>query len=121
MAFKEKATRAVEQLAEMYRSRGDVEARLAAAGERTRNVVATVNGPLMQAMAKATYYTEPAVVEMLQKGAPLLGSIQASPDCKEGNYEEARYPELLKSECKERNLKLLESLWRDKHENFLEK
>jgi hypothetical protein len=120
MAFREKATLAVERLAAMYHSRGEVAAWLESTEEEVRRVVATVNGPLLTAMAKATNYSDPEVVEMMRRGAPLLGKIPASPDCKPGVYSEARDPELLKGECKARNKELLGSLRRDKHADYLE-
>ena len=120
MAFREKATLSIERLAEMYRRSGEATAWLESTEKAVRGVVEPVSGPLLAALAKATAYSDPEVVEMLRRGAPLLGKIPASPDCKPGEYSEARDPELLRRECQARNKELLGSLKRDKHADYLE-
>jgi hypothetical protein len=115
MAAREKATQAIEQLAATFHQKGEVAAWLAGAEEEVRQVIGSVNGPLMAALVKSTGYSQGDVVDMMQKGAPLLGRIPASPDCRPGEYSQARDPSLLGNECKERNEALLASLRNDAH------
>ena len=122
MAFRERATQAVERLGEQMRQQGETADWLESADKALRQVVELVNGPLMMDVVKATRYADSGVVDMMHEGAPLVGRIPASPNCVVGNgcrRAEAREPALLRGECKERNVEFLATLKSDKHAGFL--
>ena len=117
--FREKATRNIEKCGRELWKNGATTEWMAHADEEIRNVSKTVNGPLMEMLAKATDYKAPQDVQMMRLGAPILGEIPAAPCCATRAHKKAGEPEDLRRECRHRNEQLLASLRQDPHCDFL--
>ena len=85
-----------------------------------RAVVESVNGPVMEELARETGYSDMGAVSMMRDGAPLLRRIPASPECKAQEYAAANDPRQLREECKARNRELLTTLRKDSHAEYLQ-
>ena len=119
--WREAATQAIEKRAQHLRCIGAVEEWFQGVDETVRGVASSVNGPLLEELARESHFEDVTCVECFRVGAPLLGPIRSSSDPKKHTYPKGKDAEQLRKECRERNEKLLRTLKEDPHGDYLEK
>ena len=117
MTTREKRTKKLEEMGAAMWHDGRVQKWQEKADPAARKVIRTVNGPLLEKLAKATRYEGPGVVKSLQKGGPILGKIPAAPECEpvggRRKSDQTLEAQDLRGQCRTRNEELLRSLKQD--------
>ena len=120
MDERERRVEAIENRARELRRTGEVGRWLAEADPKARAVAAGVNGPLLLQLAQDTRFTDCDCVDTLRYGAAAMGDLKGAADSTPHEYPPAECTEALKASCKERNKKLVASLRKDPHADFLQ-
>ena len=87
--------------------------------ELVKKMCTSVNGPALEALAKATHYEDAECVNFFRWGAPLFGKLPCSINGKKQDYPQHASLENLRDSVHALNRKLIASLKEDKHSEVL--
>ena len=79
----------------------------------------SVNGPAMEALAKATGYTDTSCIDFFRYGAPLMGKLPQTTNGREEKYSEPVAVEDLMKSTRALNKKLVHTLKEEQHSAML--
>ena len=79
----------------------------------------SVNGPAMEALAKATGYTDTSCIDFFRYGAPLMGKLPQTTNGREEKYSEPVAVEDLMRSTRALNKKLVHTLKEEQHSAVL--
>ena len=111
----------IERFAKEMQSSGAVDAWFAGCDPLVRHVSKTVNGPVLEAIAKASGHQDKECVNFFRYGAPLIGKLPCT-----GNGQPMEYPvhasiDSLRKQADSANAKILKDLSSDRHSSELMK
>ena len=118
---REKVMCEIERRGQEFRASGAAQCWLESAEPSVRNVVSSVNGPLLEYLGGKAMHTDLECIDLLRNGAPLYGLLEACGIGPAKECDDIGVIDELWLHCRESNEQLLKKLRRDPWEQELHK